>query len=329
MNRLPFLLSLLPVSLLFLVDLSAAQDRTAGKTIGVLFWHESPNDVAALAGIKEGLKATGRPFRLIERHAGSDRKKAESQLRAFEEARVDLVLALGTEATRIAARTLKRTPLVFTAVTDPVSSGIVPSWKGSGSFLAGNSNHIDSCRVVTDFKQTLPGLTSLGVLHTENNRVSAAEIRSMKRALVKRASLGIRLEVRTLKAGEDIEAAADKLLNTVDALWIPIDFGVYSRIEKVAAAARRHRIPLVTTTKKAMPHALISVLPDYHTLGMLAVEIVDRILRRTIEPGAIPIGAMQGRILVLNLEAARSIRLQVPIQALASADRILSEKKQP
>ena len=29
------------------------------RTLGVLFWHESPNDQAALEGFREGLDATG------------------------------------------------------------------------------------------------------------------------------------------------------------------------------------------------------------------------------------------------------------------------------
>jgi len=325
------LLTCLLAGLVFALSPGIAQvkNKPGQRTIGVLFWHASPNDRAALGGFREGLKATGQSFHIVERHADSDRKKAAAHLRAFEARAVDLVVALGTEATRIAAATLKRTPLVFTAVTDPVSSDIVPSWKGSGSFLAGNSNHIDAGRVLTDFKRSLPGLTTLGVLNTRGNPVSAAEIRGMEQTLRSRASLGIRLEIRTVKPKEDIAAAAGDLLKTVDALWIPIDFGVYSRMEVVAAVARERRKPLVTTTQKAIPHAVVGVLPDYHTLGMQAVEIMDRILNRGVEPGAIPVGTMQGRILVLNLKAARRIAYSIPVEALASADRILTENKRP
>lgn len=317
--------------LVFALPAGIAQEKNKPeqRTIGVLFWHDSPNDRAAYEGLCEGLKATGQSYRLVERQADSSREKAAVHLRAFEARAVDLVVALGTEATRIAAATLKHTPLVFTAVTDPVSSRIVPSWKGSGSFLAGNSNHIDAGRVLTDFKRSLPGLTTLGVLHTRGNPVSAAEIRGMEETLRSRASLGIRLKTRMVKPDEDIAAAARDLLKTADALWIPIDFGVYSRMEVVAAVAREQRKPLVTTTQKAIPHAVVGVLPDYHTLGMRVVEIMDRILNQGVEPGAIPVGTLQGRILVLNLKAARRIACAIPVEALASADRILTEKKRP
>ena len=118
------------------------------------------------------------------RRADSDPARARAHLAEFGKQGVDLVVALGTEATRIAAaHRPPGVPVVFTAVTDPVSSGIVPDWKGSGSFLAGNSNHIDSHRVLDEFRTALPGLHALGVLHSKDNRVSRAEIQGLQAAL--------------------------------------------------------------------------------------------------------------------------------------------------
>lgn len=309
--------------------LAASAGAAQPIPVGVLYWHESPNDKAAFKGLKDGIAATGRAFQLIVRHARSDQERASQFIREFKHLGVRLVVALGTEATRIAAAELKGTdiPLVFTAVTDPVSSGIVPSWKGSGSFIAGNSNHIDPNRVLDDLRRALPGLKTLGVLHSPENRVSRAEIQGLEAALKERASLGIRLLPRAVRSPDTLAAATDAVLAECDALWIPIDYAVYSRLDVVAAAARRLEKPLVTTTRKAVPEAVVAVLPDYHTLGMLAVEIIDRVLLHGVEPGAIPVGVMQGRILVINLEAARHAGIEVPIRALAAADRIIPEKK--
>ena len=309
------------------LPVSAQPNTPQAYTLGVLFWHESPNDQATLQGFREGLDAAGRRYRLIVRRADSDPERARAHLAEFGREGVDLVVALGTEATRLAA--LHRppgVPVVFTAVTDPVNSGIVPDWKGSGSFLAGNSNHIDPDRVLDVFRTVLPGLRTLGVLHSKDNPVSRAEIQGVQAALKERASLGIRLVPREVSSPASLENEADTLLAGCDALWIPIDFGVYSRLDVVAALARKHKKPIVTTTPLAVPHAVVAVLPDYHTLGMQAVEIADQILRRGMEPGAIPVGLLKGRLLVINLGAARAIGLPVPIQALASADRIVNPR---
>lgn len=304
---------------------SAPPAAAQAHTIGVLFWHDSPNDQTAFAGLREGLDATGRKFTLVVRRADSSPKKARACLAEFRQRPVDLVVAMGTEATRLARAHLQGIPLVFTAVTDPVSSGVVSSWKGSGSFVAGNSNHIAPHRVLDDFRRTLPGLRALAVLHSPDNLVSRAEIEGMQAELRKRASLGIRLVVRPVRDAAEVAAAAETALAESDALWIPIDYGIYTHMDVIAATARQLGKPIVTTAQKAAPHAVVAILPDYHTLGMSAVDIIDRILRRGIEPGAIPIGVMQGRILVVNLRAARRLGVRVPIEALAAADRIVPD----
>lgn len=313
---------------LLLVGLLTAPGGAPGeRRIGVLFWHDSPADRLALAGVVEGIRVAGLPWRLLVRRARSNPEAARRHLEAFARERVDLVLTFGTEATRRGLRYLRGRglPLVFTAVTDPVGAGIVPSWRGSGSFYAGNSNHIGADRLLDDFRRVLPELRVLGVLFTPGNPVSQGEIRDMRAVLERRASLGIRLRPRAVPPGTDPGAAARELLWEVDALWVPIDYGVYTRLGGVVAAARAARRPLLTTNPKAVPYAVAAVLPDYHTLGMQAVVLMRRILVEGVEPGSLPVGTLRSRFLVLNLAAARAVGLRLTPRALAGADRILTE----
>ncbi len=307
---------------------AGAQAEPAGRawTIGVLFWHDSPNDRRAFAGFKRGLGIAGREARLLERSAERDPARAVKHLDAFRAARVDCILALGTRAARAAAERVTDIPVVFTAVTDPVSSGVVGSWRGSGRNLAGNSNHLSPDRVVTDIKRTLPRLRTIAVLHEAGNPVSEAEIAGVEGALVRRASVGIRLVRRAIAPDGDVEATIRELAGTVQAIWVPIDFAVYSRIDAVAAAAAKTRTPLITTAPRARAHAVLSILPHYGTLGMHAVDIVDRIVRRGIEPGAIPVGTLRGRLLVIDLDRAAAVGLEIPIGALAAADQIVRRR---
>lgn len=307
---------------------ACAQAEPPGRawTIGVLFWHDSPNDRRAFAGFKRGLAIAGRRATLIEKSADRDPTRAAAHLDAFRTARVDCILALGTRAARAAAERVTDIPVVFTAVTDPVSSGVVPSWRGSGRNVAGNSNHLSPDRVITDIRRTLPRLRTLGVLHEAGNPVSEAEIQGVEGALERRASLGIRLVRRALPPDGDVDTAIRDLAGRVQAIWVPIDFGVYSRIDAVAAAAATTRTPLITTAPRARAHAVLSILPHYGTLGMHAVDIVDRVVRRGIEPGAIPVGTLRGRLLAIDLDRAAAVGLEIPIGALAAADQIVRRR---
>lgn len=289
---------------------------------GVLFWHDAPNDKTTFDGFRRGWEIAKRPVTYDIRHAQQTREVAERHLRAFREADVDAVLTLGTEAT-LAGRTVTDRPVIFSAVTNPFATKIVPDWAGSRRNLAGNSNYIDPDRVITEVRRAFPTLRALGVLRTKGNAVSETEIQGVLDALEVRASLGIRLAVGVAEDDAAIVRTAAALLDRVDALWIPIDYAVNGRIQEIAALARRARKPIITTNPRATPNAVVSILCDYHTLGMQAAAIADRVLTGGAEPGALPVGRLKGRILVLNIRAARAIDLALPVAAMAAADRII------
>src|SRR5690606_8231921 len=152
--------------------------------IGVLFWHDSPNDAEALRGIRNALEARGHPHELLVEAAGSDREAAYAILDGFVASDVDLIVALGTEAALRAKERVRGIPVVFTAVTNPVESGVVAAWEGSGTHLAGNSNWIEPETIVRVFRLAVPHLRRLGVLRSERSEVvSAAELRGVRRYL--------------------------------------------------------------------------------------------------------------------------------------------------
>ena len=71
-------------------------------------------------------------------------------------------------------------PIVFTAVTNPVSSGIADSWKSSGRNVTGSSNWIKLEDKLATFKNCVPYLKTLGIIYNPDNPVPAAEISEAK-----------------------------------------------------------------------------------------------------------------------------------------------------
>jgi putative ABC transport system substrate-binding protein len=300
--------------------------------LGVLFWHDSPNDTAALKGIREGLEETGQPHELLLKQADESRDKALSILETFEQEGVDLVFAMGTQAALIAAETVKEIPVVFTAVTNPVESGVVLSWKGSGSNLAGNSNWIDSETKLRVFRLAVTGLARLGVLRSQKQDViTAAELRDMRGYLRRPDTPRIVIFEEVVEKIEDIESAVERLVeNRVQAVWIPIDKLIYENMGVALQAVQPHGIPLVSTSLKgARAGAAASVVVDYVMLGKRAVLIAIEILEEGADPGEIPVGTMNGYHVIVNLEAARRCGFEPPLTLLVLADSILEDVAAP
>ena len=306
-----------------------AVPRPAGKwRIGVLFWHESPNDLAALRGIREGLSETGKDYDLIVERADSRKEEAIRILRRFREEAVDLLFAMGTEAALLAAAGVTDIPIVFTAVTNPVESGVVGSWKGSGRNIAGNSNWIGPDTVLHVFRLAVPRLERLGILRSRTTGVvSAAELRGMREYLARPGAPAVAIVEEVADGVTDIRAAVDRLIGSgVRAIWIPIDFLVYENMEKVLETVRPHGIPLVSSSLKgAKAGAVAGVLVDYAMLGKRAVVCALDILEKGCPPGSLPIGTMKGYEVVVNLTAARRCGYEIPLSLLALADLILED----
>lgn len=323
--------SLRALALVSCLGPAVAQGEAPWK-LGVFFWHESPNDLAALEGIRSAFKVRGRSHRFLVVQASSDPERGQQLLAGLRQQHVDLIFAMGTDAALLAKKHITDLPVVFTAVTNPVETGVVPSWKGSESNLAGNSNWIDPETTVRVFRLAVPRLHRLGMLRSRGSGVvSAAELKGLRRYLETNKPKGGPLEVieRQLEDVGQIKRAVDELAGSgVQAIWIPIDFQIYQHADKVLAAAQAKGLPIVSTSMRAVRTAAVAgILPDYDLLGQRAAVIALRILEHGTRPKDIPVGTLRSHLVVVNLDVARRSDYELRLSALVLADQIIESKE--
>ncbi len=311
---------------------AGAQQQERAWHLGVFFWHESPNDQAAFDGIRSAFQVRGRSHEFLVVQANSDPEAGRRQLAELRKRGVDLVFAMGTEAALLAKEHVKDLPVVFTAVTNPVESGVVPSWQGSGSNLAGNSNCIDPETTVRVFRLAVPRLQRLGVLRSRGSGVvSAAELKALRRYLREGRVKGRPFDVieRELADVSQIAKAVGELADSgVQAIWIPIDFQIYQNADKVLAAAVERGLPIVSTSMRAVRTAAVAgICPDYDLLGQRAAVIALRILEDKRRPQDIPVGTLRSHRVVINVDVARRQGYELRLSAFVLADQIIEGDK--
>jgi putative ABC transport system substrate-binding protein len=217
-------------------------------------------------------------------------------------------------------------PIVFSAVTNPVISGISPSWQGGRERVAGNSNWLDRGRMLDVFRQAVPRLRRLAIIRSPDNAVSAAELEEARLALPQRPDLEI-VELVVSEVGQ-LDAVLDRSLAGVDAIWLPIDYDLYQPepLARLVARARAARKPVVSSISRAAgAGALVTLTVDYRQLGLKASSIVRRVLEGEA-PGEIEIGRMRSTRLHVDLGAARAIGLELPIDLLLDAHEIVGRE---
>ena len=315
-------------SLLVLAATAVLPAQQAGppRRIGVFFWHDSPNDLATLSGIKKGLQESGMPHELLDRRADSDRQKAATALQELRAANCDLVFALGTQATLLAKEAITEVPIVFAAVSDPVASGIVTDWSGSHGKLCGASNWLGPRNVLDVFRLAVPDLKNLGVLRSEDGGVvSAAELATMRNHLAGGGAPGLLVHEEVTKDAAGIEEAVQRLLaRGVDAIWVPIDITIYQNLPAVHRGLGGRPVPLLTTAAAGVRNgAHVGAVVDYTLHGRRAALLAIDVLVRGRDPGTLPIDRMQNTLVTVNLAAARRAKIELPLSLLALADDLL------
>ena len=148
----------------------------------------------------------GRNF-TFERRNGAGKNEALPDLAAnLVRLRVNVIVTIGTPATRAAKNATETIPIVFARVGDPVGSGFVRSLAQPGGNLTGVSIltvELGSKRLQL-LREAVPGVTRVGVLWDPSFPPAAPELREIEGAA---RSLGVEIQPVAVQRPEEFEGA--------------------------------------------------------------------------------------------------------------------------
>jgi len=237
--------------------------------------------------------------------------------------KVAVIVATGGSTSAFAAKAATTTiPIVFGATSDPVKEGLVASLNRPGGNVTGINFLVGEvvAKRMQLLREVVPAARRVALFvnptDQENYDSTIREAES--------AARGQELLVHTVATRRDIDAAfADIVRQRPDALFVaPGSFFNTRRVQLVILAAR-HSLPAIYATR-AYPEAggLISygtdVLDAFRQVGLYAA----RILKGT-KPADLPVLQLTKVELVINLNTARALGLEMPPGMLAIADEVI------
>ena len=237
--------------------------------------------------------------------------------------KVAVIVATGGSTSAFAAKAATTTiPIVFGATSDPVKEGLVASLNRPGGNVTGINFLVGEvvAKRMQLLREVVPAARRVALFvnptDQENYDSTIREAES--------AARGQELLVHTVATRRDIDAAfADIVRQRADALFVaPGSFFNTRRVQLVILAAR-HSLPAIYATR-AYPEAggLISygtdVLDAFRQVGLYAA----RILKGT-KPADLPVLQRTKVELVINLNTARALGLEMPAGVLARADEVI------
>lgn len=325
-GRIGLALTILAVSILWVSTVYAA--GPAKKVIiGISKIVSHPALDAVEKGIQDELKASKLNVEYDLQNANGDIGTSASIANKFKSEKVALAIGIATPTAQSLVNTLKGTPVVFAAVTDPVKAGLVKSLKGGDKWVTGVSD-MTPVKQQIELLLRIKKIKRLGHIYTssEENAVVLAGI-------VKQAcrELGIEYVETTVSKSAEVKEAAQSIIRRVDALYVSTDNTVVSAMSALADVAMKNRIPIMSADpSSAETYPVLAAWGfDYYKMGRVTGKLVAEILKGK-KPEQIPTRFMTKTSdidLLINLDVAKKLGLNIPKDIVKSANKVVQNGK--
>jgi len=241
--------------------------------------------------------------------------------------KVDVIVAAAGTPPALAAKQATRTvPIVFIAVGDPVTSGLVTSLArpgGNVTGLSGLSPELVGKRLEL-LTQAVPGVSRVAVLWQPGELGERTEKDMMKGVEVAARALGVRLQVVEVRRPDDFDRAfSDMTRARAGALTLLGSNMFFNERRRLVDLAANKRLPAVYLSREYVDAGgLMSYGSDLADLFRRAATYVDKILKGA-KPGDLPVEQPTKFELVINLKTAKALGLTIPPSLLGRADHVV------
>lgn len=289
----------------------------------------SPNERAHLvdafrAGLKEGGYVDGKNLAIEYRWAEGRPDLLPKLAGELVDRKVAVIVATGSLAPAMAAKSATKTiPIVFTGAEDPVKLGLVSSLshpRGNVTGVTGASAalHRKRLEILRDLLPRASKFVYLGNPDNPDAKASAYDVLAAAEAM--------RADVSIVNARSEAEIdSAFAALNQMhaDALLVATDPFFTTRREQIVALAERFAIPASYAFREfPMVGGLMSYGPNisdvYRQAGVYAARVLNG-----AKPADLPVVRTTKIELVLNLKAAKTLRLSISRDFLARVDEVI------
>ena len=229
----------------------------------------------------------------------------------------------GNFAAQVAKAATTTIPIVFGVAEDPVKLGLVASLaRPSGNLTGINffTSELTAKRLAL-LHELVPKAVRIAMLVNPANPATESALRDMPDAA---RAMGLQIQVLNASTRSEIEAAFASLVrDRAEALYVAGDVFFTSRRVQFATLAASYRIPASYPSRQAVEAGgLMAYDSDrvgmYRQVGAYTGQIL-----KGAKPADLPVLQSTKFELVINLQTARALGIEVPATLLARADEVI------
>ena len=250
----------------------------------------------------------------------SDNKKF---WKTITEKNPDLIITVGTSATRSAIANVQRVPVVFTMVLDNIAGNNAQSYSTVSNDISGVTLAISVQEQLDILREAMPLARRVGFLYNKNSM----QLYLMARSITK--DMGLQLVPYEISSERDISNALKDILPEIDVFWMPPDAIIYNEPSILRFIIREcyiNSVPVMAVSKHlASAGAPLALGIDYTDIGKQTAELVVRKLRNGNASQPV-IESPRKLILYINNRVLSSLGITIPDRVLRKAIPVESER---
>jgi len=235
---------------------------------------------------------------------------------------VDIIVAIATPSAQAAATEIKDKPVVFSAVTDPISAGLIPKFGKNPGNVVGISDMLPVETHVNLMRSLFPNAINLAILYNpgEANSVFLAE---QTKKFGSQVGFNV-IEITGTNANE-LVTSLNANANRIDVGYLYTDNLVASSAEILGQVFEKLNIPVVAgDIDIARNTSVLGFGFDYYQVGIETGKIVYDLINGK-KPSEIDSRVLSADSLIfyINLDRAKNLNVTIPQQFIEIADEVV------
>ena len=269
---------------------------------------------SAREGFKAAFKEAGINAEFDEKNANGETTNSNLIANNFVSSKEDLIFAIATNAAQSVSQATNDIPVVFAAITDPQSAGILKN------NVTGVSDRMDVKQQLELLKKIAPNTKNVGVIYNSSEQNSKIQVEDLKKAA---KELGLNIVEKSVVQANEIPQAVDNLVREADAIYLPTDnlvASVVSLITEKATAAKK--IVFGAEAAHVKGGALITQGVSYYEIGKEAGKMAIEILKNGKKPSEIKFKTMPLSEIEVNEKTLAALGISLPEDVKSKAKMI-------
>ena len=278
-----------------------------------------------LEGLKEAGIEEGKNLTIEYQNAQTDTGTASTIADSFVSGKVDMICAIATPCASSAYNSCLNTdiPVVYTAVSDPVSAGLANEDGTSIGNITGSSDILPVEEQLKMIREMMPEAKKIGILYTTSEANSCSTIEQYKSLA---GDYGFEIVDTGINTSAEIEIAATDLVSKVDCLCNLTDNTVVNALQTVLDKANNAGIPVFGSEIEQVKSGCVASMGiDYYQLGIETGEMAAKILKGETTADKTPFITASKAELYVNTAAADKINMKLDKSYIANAAQTFDE----